>query len=290
MSQTNESSSLHIMKKVLKTAFLTALVGGAILCVVGTDRVVALAQQTQEKVLSAIDDRIDARTSLESKIASLEQRLPAELAELRDELRSVEAEGQALATEIAVAERVIELAGEHRVELTGQLARARARHTVGGGALGTPSPSVDSEYLAGRLRQAQSIEGRYARQLEQYQVQVQVLSTQQAHLAQEIAKREAELDEFRERSVALHAEVDTIERNERLLQWMKERSESWTDRSRFEASSLKSLLGSFNEIRERQRTELAALTIESGEQDYESLARREVELAGLAGFGDANGK
>lgn len=266
------------MKRLIKSLVIGAVLSAGTVGFLGMPRLAAMWAQAHGFVVGCIDDELSARVKLRAQIGDLKERLPSEIAALHGELQGVEVESSKLEREASIARRVIQLASADKASFGTELAAAKL---VAVKYPGSPLSSGDVRRASDRVVQAESTIGMYAGQLEKLEVQIEFLASQKSCLSALIEDRELELVDFNERVALLEQEVETIERNERLIAWIEAREAKASPSSSFEAVSLDDLLGKFAQVRDNQSVALARLTEDSRNRDYERTARREMVLTNM---------
>ncbi|MEM7307965.1 MAG: hypothetical protein AAF682_14905 [Planctomycetota bacterium] len=269
------------MKTLFKLLLASGACVGAAAALLGTSRVTAFAGQVRRDLAELVDRGIDDQAALRLQVAELRESYPRELDRFRAELAAVEDELAALAHEHTVAQRVVELARRDRDDLHAQM--ALAADTVRSGSLERRLPFLPSdEELTQRLVTAESTAAAYASRGAEIELQVELLGAQRDRIAALLVEREEEYTRFLSQAAALETEVAVLERNERLIDWMREREQALADHAKYEATNLEGLLGDLARLRDEQGAELRALARGAAERDYEERARREVLWNGVA--------
>lgn len=264
-------------------AVLVGTAAGAAVMIAGPHRARAVVSQVHGHVIEQIDDHIDDPAALRTQLQEMEREYPkriaqvrGDLAELREEMRQLEREGE-------IARRVVALAEADEAELEAKLAQASSQ--VESGSARLVAVTVDDrmysyERAATRLNQVRSTRVAYYNRAEDANHDLKFLAQQESRLQDLVTQLEAERAQFRTQIDALTRQVDAIARNERLITLLEKRNDTIERCSRYEAVSLDQITGRLAEIRSRQEAELDLLASEQEEEDYEDMARMQLSIEG----------
>ncbi len=278
-----------IMKTLVRVAVVGTVAGGGLVLLASTPRGRALLQQAHASVTRSIDQAIDDPIALRVKIEQLESEYPKRIAAVSKDLAEVESQVAQVRRELAISERVVELAEADLNNLDHLLTKAEEhRRAKGYGIVQIRyQDKVMSEREAsGSARQIQQMRDAYAQRAEDLRQELGFLSEQQTRLQDLLAQLEAEHAEFQAQLWQIDRKVDAAARNERLIALMKKRQSRIDEHSRYAAISLDDLNRQLDSIRTRQESELARLAGTSTELTYKSIAERELERAKRRGRGD----
>jgi len=271
-----------IMKTLVRVAVVGTVAGGGLVLLASTPRGRALLHQAHTSVTRSIDQAIDDPVALRVKIEQLESEYPKRIAAVSKDLAEVESQVAQVRRELAISERVVELAEADLNNLDHLLTKAEEhRQAKGYGIVQIRyQDKVMSEREAsGSARQIQQMRDAYAQRAEDLRQELGFLSEQQSRLQDLLAQLEGEHAEFQAQLWQIDRKVDAAARNERLIALMKKRQSRIDEHSRYAAVSLDDLNRQLDSIRTRQESELARLAGTSTELTYKSIAERELERA-----------
>lgn len=284
-----------LAKSLFKTTLIgTAVVGalgGAALLAAGPHRAKAVMHQVRDQVSHAIDARLDDPIALRNKLRELEAQYPQRIASLRADHAELRQQIGQLERERAISERVVELAEEDLAVL-----RPIFEEATAGAAAGTPHARLaavafdDQIYSLQRaeakIRQVDNTRQAHATRANDAEHSLTYLRQQSARFEEAVAQLEAEQAAFRIQLEQLNRQVDSIERNERLIDMLAERKRTLEECESYDCASLDQVTGKLQQILTHQSAELDVLSSTAEAVSYEDLAREELnrrsELEGYA--------
>jgi chromosome segregation ATPase len=273
----------NAMFSILKGATRLVVLGGlATVAVVGTsvlvagrDRTAAMAHQVQDRITQVIDRNIDDPTALRAQLRKLEQEYPKRIAALAGDLGSLREHMRQLERERAISERVVELAEADLGRLQETVAAAA---TSLASARGRFDPEQASAAQAqSRLEQVRQTRFVYASRASDATRDLGYLAQQADRLEEALAQVETERAQFQAQLWQIERQVDTIARNERLIQMMDQRKKTLEQAGRYQAVSLDAVSGRLAELRTRQEATLQVLSNDQKRLGYEDQARFDVD-------------
>lgn len=263
---------------VLGGLAVAGVVGTSVL-VAGRERTAAMAAQVHEAVLSAIDHNIDDPAALRASLRKLEQEYPKRIAALAGDLGQLREQMRQLERERAISQRVVELAEADLERLEAAVHTARAGQSNGMSTVRYDSNTAAVQQAATRLEQVRQTRFVYAGRAADATRDLSYLEQQAARLEEALAQIESERAQFQAQLWQIERQVDTIARNERLIDMMNDRKKTLEEAGRFEAVSLEHVVGRLAEVRTRQEAELQVLSNDQQRLGYEEQARFDVDTA-----------
>jgi hypothetical protein len=288
-----------LTKCLVRYGLIGALVAGAGLAVAGPDRMSALWQQTRSVINGQIDKAIEDPIALRQQLKSLEGQYPTRIADVRGDLAELKTQVAQLNRDLIVSHRVAELAAADFDTLHDMIARAEAAQTEAGTRLtsvsltdGTPqieaAPSaivrinfnnetltMDQAYAkAQRIQQVQSA---YTSRGTDIERDLGYLAQQDQRLTQVLGQLETEHTEFQAQMWQLDRQVDSISRNQRLIDVMKKRQDTIEEHGRYRAHSLDQVQSRFAEIRAKQEAMLDTMGKGQTTSNYEDRAKIDLD-------------
>ncbi len=277
-----------IGKTVVRGVVITALAGGVLVAVAGPQRVGALVHQTRGNIVSVIDSNIDDPILLRAQIKKLEAQYPGKIAEVRSDLAEVQTQIAQLEREQQIASKVVALAGEDLSVVDAQIAQARVTQTANPGAIVRISfnnQPVDLDDAYSTRQQIEQTRNLYATRAQDLKVDLGYLRDQEVQLADLHERLTTEQAEFQAKLFQLDAQIDTIARNDRLIDMMEDRQATIDEHSRFQANSLDQLNARLGNIRTEQRSRLEAIARKDQNTDYTKEAEFLIDQQGrVQGF------
>ncbi len=272
-----------IGKTVVRGVVITALAGGVLVAVAGPQRMHALLDQTRSNVVSVIDRNIDDPILLRAQIKKLETQYPGKIAEVRSDLAEVQTQIAQLQRELQIANKVVALAGGDLEVVDGQIAQARVTQSANPGAIVRISfnnKPVDLDDAYAKRQQIEQTKNLYAARAQDLHTDLGYLNDQEAQLADLHERLTTEQSEFQAKLFQLDAQIDTIARNDRLIDMMEDRQETIDEHSRFQANSLDQLNTRLSNIRTEQRSRLESIARKDRDTDYTKEAEYLIDQQG----------
>jgi len=271
-------------KTIVRGVVITALAGGVLVAVAGPQRVGYMIHQTRSNVIGVIDNNIEDPIMLRAQIKNLEAQYPQKIAEVRSDLTEVQTQISQLDRELQVAVKVINLAGMDLETVSGQLTQARYTQESNPGAIVRVSfnnKAIDLDDAYAKRNQIQQTRDMYAARATDLQTDLGYLNDQELQLAELLERLESERSEFQAKLFQLDAQIDTIARNERLIDMMEDRQDTIDAHSNFQANSLDQLNGRLSGIRTEQRARLEAIAGRDADKNYVDEAEFLIDQEGL---------
>jgi len=262
---------------------ITALAGGVLVALAGPQRVGAMLDQTRSNVVGVIDSSIDDPILLRQQIKKLEAQYPGKIAEVRSDLAEVQTQIGQLERELQIARKVVALAGDDLETVDGQISQARVTQSANPGAIVRISfnnDAVDLEDAYAKRQQIEQTKNLYASRAQDLRTDLGYLHDQEAQLADLHERLESEQAEFQAKLFQLDAQIDTIARNDRLIEMMEDRQATIDEHSRYQANSLDQLNSRLNNIRTEQRSRLESITRKDRATDYAEEAQFLIDQEG----------
>tara|TARA_R110002072_G_scaffold2496_4_gene20680 strand:+ start:395 stop:1363 length:969 start_codon:yes stop_codon:yes gene_type:complete len=271
-------------KTIVRGVVITALAGGVLVAVAGPHRVGAMVHQTRANFVSVIDENIEDPIMLRAQIKNLEAQYPQKIAEVRSDLTEVQTQIAQLDRELQVATKVVSLAAMDLETVSDQLTQARYTQESNPGAIVRVSlnnRAVDLDDAYAKRNQIQNTRDMYAARATDLSTDLGYLNDQEQQLSDLLERLESERSEFQAKLFQLDAQIDTIARNERLIDMMEDRQDTIDAHSNFQANSLDQLNGRLSSIRTEQRARLEAIAGRDSDKNYVDEAEFLIDQEGL---------
>jgi predicted ribosome quality control (RQC) complex YloA/Tae2 family protein len=278
-------------KTIVRTAVILALVGGTAAIVVGPDRLGALFDQTQNSINNQVDKVITDPVALRAQMRKLEGEYPERLAEVRRDLAELQQQKAQLVREREVSVRVVELAESDMSTLQAMIERgeqaqqtAQAMYDPADPAAGAHvvkvvfnNQSIPLKEAYGKATRIQQVHTAYTSRANDIDRDMGYLEQQEQRLTDLLSQLETEYTEFQSQVWQMDRQVDSIARNERLIDMMEKRQRTLDEQGRYKAHSLDQLAGRFADIRARQEARLESLGTASSTINYEDRAKFDID-------------
>lgn len=279
-----------IIRTTLKFGLITLAVGGVAAIgaatLAGPQRTHMVIDQVHTSFLESIDANIEDPRVLRSQLKSLEAEMPKRISSLRGDLAELRTQISQLRRDQAVSERVIELSQvdlNALSPLVGQLDGAQLTSLSQRGGI----QLISTLRFKGRLmttEQARSKVMRIQQTQEAYRGKAQdaahdlvYLIQQEERMSDLLLQLETEQTQFQAQLWQLNRQVDSIARNERMIEMFSERQKMMDSYSNIEVHSLDGMTSRLGEVRSRQEAELEFLSQGQSTSDYEGMARVQID-------------
>lgn len=267
-----------IIRSTVRFGVITVLVGGAAVAIAGPDRIKALIHQARHDIQHHLDSQVDDAVALRTKLRDLEQRLPHRIAEVRGDFSEATDQIVQLERELAISQRVVELANADLAQLGDLLARADGAQRADGSIVRV---RFDEQVLSTRQASAKAVSIAKLRDVHEARVDdishdLSFLRDQQQRLGTLLSDLEAEQADLQTQIWQIDRQVDAIERNERLIDTMEKRERAIEKHQRYQSESLDDYRQQLESIRARQEAKLDRLAGDRASRDYEDRARAQV--------------
>ncbi len=259
---------------VLRWGLIGAAGLGALAFVVGPERVAAGFAQVRATAVEACEDFVDDPVALRRQLASLAEKYPSRIAEVRAEIGEVERQLSRLEQDAEVARRVVALTTDDLSEI-----RVALQEVAGPGATRLTSMriggrSMNPEQARTEARRIADVRTTYKDRLATDETQVAFLETQKSRLSEILDTLEAEQARYEAKLWQLDRQIDAIARNERLIEMTQEQQSILAEYDKFsDVGSLDQLESKLAELRTVQEAQLQTLSRRSETTDYERQAR-----------------
>lgn len=270
-------------KGLIRFGVLAALAGGTTAVVAEAVRpgsVHAMVHQATGLIGSAIDRNIDDPVALRAQIRDLEAEYPKKIADVRADLNEVRDQIAQLEHERGVSEKVVQLTMSDLNLLENGITRARAAAQANQGAI------VRISFNQHRLSPTDALEKRsqiaqtrdvYQGRISEIDTEMGYLKDQESQLADLLDRLETEQAEFQAQLFQIDTQIDSIERNDRLIAMMEDRQKTIDEHSRYRAHSLEQLQDRLAKVRGEQQSRLAAASRVHRRHDYVAEAEMMVD-------------
>jgi chromosome segregation ATPase len=256
-------------------------VGGAAVVIAGPHRIAAVAGQATSAVQNTIDRHIDDPIKLRSQLATLEAQYPKRIAEVRGDLAELTQQTTTLAREMAVSQRVIELASADMGELNSLLTRAESAKnepTTGYRVVRVrfDNRSMDLGQAYAKANSIGKLQHSYETRLVGIQRDLGLLGQQESRLTELLVQLETERTDFQAQIWQLEQQVDTIARNDRMIDLLDKREKAMRKYDSYTANSLDQVHGNIAKVLAEQEGRLQMLAQAQHEVSYKDKAEHEL--------------
>lgn len=284
-----------ITRGILRYGLLAGLALGGVTLLVGPERVAMGLSHLRSKAQGVIDHAIDDPVALRRQLDQLADEYPDRIAEVRGELAEVDHHLAQFVRDIEVSKRVVAMCTDDLQELKTLVAQAETKaQTV------SYTPDIrfqgvrfDVEEAYNEGRRINTVRGTYQDRLAHDEFQVKFLEEQRTRLNEILEKLESEFNTYQTQLWQLDRQIDSIQRNERLIELTKQQQATLESYERFgKVQNLKQLESKLAELRTKQEAQLQQLTKRGINHDYEERARYELDTNDVSNdpFSDVSGE
>ena len=272
---------MGFLKPVIWISVAGTLATGTAFAVMGPSRAHALLSSMQGKINASIDSQIDDPVALRQQLRELEAQYPGRIAEVKGDLAELQSQIGQLGRERTVSLRVVELAQADLGQMKALLAKAQTAQNGSTGSIvrvrfGEEAMNMDQAYA--KANQISQLQSSYASKAADLDANLAVLQQQEVRLTQILNQLESERAEFQTQLWQLDRQVDAIARNDRMIEMLEKRQESFAKYDRYgEVASPDHVKGRIAHILAEQEARLNDLSLASNQNDYERQA--EADLA-----------
>ncbi len=262
---------------LIGTAVIGTLAGGALL-VAGPARTKAVLHDVRTKISHAIDQSLDDPIALRDQLRELEREYPKRIAKVRGDLVGLKRDMRQLERERAISLRVVELAEEDLKLLRPALEKTSSAngHNARLAAVAFDDRIYTLRRATEKVRSAEQTIQAHAARAEDAKHQYAFLAQQAGQFEEVLAQLESERAQFQIQLQQLERQVDSIQRNQRLIKLLEKRKRTLEECTTYDVVSLDQLTGKLEEILNRQAATLDVLTCAEEAAGYEELAREEL--------------
>lgn len=245
----------------------------------------AIAGQAKGAISRTIDRNVDDPVALRAQIRDLEAEYPQKIADVRSDLIDVQQQIAQLQHEKAVSEKVVALTQSDLSVLGNGIEEARAVQTANQGVIvkiAFQNRSLGLNDAFARRDQIDQTRSFHASRVNELEKDLGYLSQQEGQLSSLLTRLETERSEFQAQLFQLDAQIDSIDRNERLITMMEDRQKTIEEHTRYQAHSLDQLHSRLSNIRAKQQARLESITTTAQARDYEAEAKFLIDVDGSA--------
>jgi hypothetical protein len=272
---------MGIIKGVIRYGVIGTLAGGAVVLVAGPQRTMAMITQATGAIHRLIDSNIEDPIVLRQQLRELEGQYPEKIAAVRGDLAELQQQKLAMQDELRTSQRVVEMTEDDLNGMHDLLTKAEdARSTAEGATIVKvrfDGKALDIDQAYAKANEISRVRDAYASKASDTQNAMNYLDQQETRLTELLTKLETERAEFQAQLWSLDQQVDTVARNDRLIDIMENRQDSIDEHSRYAVASLDQLKTRFAEIRSKQEARLEALSVPATTRNYEDRAKQDLD-------------
>lgn len=279
---------MSIIRTTLRFGLITLAVGGTVAVgaamIAGPQRSHMVMDQIHAGIMETIDENIEDPRILRTQLKSLEKEYPQRISELRGDLSELRTQISQLTREEAVSRRVMELSQADLNELVplvqeldGAVLTSNAGRVSNVVQVRYNGRLMTSAQTRSRINRINQTKEAYSARAADASHDLVYLRQQEQRMEDLLVKLESEQTQFQAQLWQLERQVDAIARNERLIDMMSERQQTLDSYDNFEVKSLDNMTSRLTEVRSRQEAELEFLSASQESEDYEGMARLQID-------------
>lgn len=269
-----------LVKNAVRLGVIGTIVGGAAI-IAFPGRAGAIASQAKNNIETVIDRNIDDPIKLRQQLNELEGKYPKKIGQVRGDLNELQAQIAEVEREYKINQRVVAYADQDLAALEEALAEVQdVRAQRGDFAVvrvvleGRPMSPDQAMSKGNEIRETRSA---YAARAADLEVQLGYLNQQEQRLGNLLTKLETERAEFQAQLWQLNREIDSIARNERMIEMMERRQKTIDELSPYSADSVKQVKTRISSVLAQQEQRLKSLADREGAVDYEQRAKWDLD-------------
>lgn len=273
-------SCCSITRGIFRWGLIGGLALGGATLLLGPQRVAMGFAQLRAKAQNMVELTFDDPAAMRHQLEQLASEYPDRIAEVRGEIAEVDHQLSQFDRDIEIANRVVAMTSEDLNELRALVARAEGENTAGARRVSIRFEGnhydVDEAYTEGRRIHA--VRASYNDRVEHDKMQAEFLREQRARLSEILAKLESEFDTYQTQLWQLDRQIDSIERNERLIELTEQQQATLESYDRFgKIDNLRQVEAKLAELRTKQEAQLEYLEKRGVHSDYEERARYSID-------------
>lgn len=270
---------MAITRCIFRWGLISALALGGATLLIGPERVSAGLAHVRAKAQAVVDGATDSPAAMRRQLDHLAKEYPDRIAKVQGEIAEVDHQIAQFDRDSEVAKRVVAMTTDDLGELKTLITRAKE---VDGRPVYVRFEGVrfgvDQAY--NEARRIQNVRTSYSDRLACNQQQLGVLDQQKTRLVEILTKLEDEYSTFQTQMWQLDRQIDTIERNDRLIEMTEQLHatlESYDHLGKLD--NLKQLQAKMAELQAIQDAQLQTLAKAGIRENYQK--RAEMELDGM---------
>lgn len=268
-----------ITRGILRWGLISGLALGGMTLLIGPERVAAGLCQIRTKAQNVVDNVIEDPVALRRQLASLADKYPDRIADVRGEIAEVDHQLTQLARDKEIADRVVAMTTSDLSELKTKIARAEGKRNEGVQQVSIrfEANRFDIPEAYGEAKRINNVRVSYMDRAVHDDTQLNFLSEQKATLTEILSKLESEHATLQTQLWQLERQIDALERNERLIQMTEEQQATLETYKKFgEVGNIGQLEAKLAQMIAESKARLDTMMKRSINYDYESRASHEL--------------
>lgn len=269
-----------ITRCILRWGLIGGLALGGVTLLVGPERVAAGFSHLRTKAQTLVDSQISEPVALRRQLAAMADQYPERIAEVEREVAAVVAQIKSHEYDIDVAQRVVALTTDQLSQLKTLITRAEAeaQATARPVALRFEGVRFNVDQAYSEARRINNVRGAFQERLTHDEQQLKFLQEQHVRLRAILDQLKTEADEFEFQLAQLDRQIESIERNERLIRLTEQQQATLESYEKFgKVGNLKQLEGKLAQLRAVQQAQMERLEKRGMYRDYENRVRFGIE-------------
>ncbi len=237
--------------------------------------------QIQSTASAVMEDAIDDPVMLRRQLSQLVNEYPERIAEVQGEIAQLDAQLGELARDMEVAGRVVAMTGDDLQELKVLVARAEAKQNSNVRQVSIRFDGVrfDLNEAYAEAHRINNVRQNYQDRYAHDQHQTGFLKEQKARLNDILVNLEDEFDTAQTHLWNLEREIESIERNEKLIELTQDHQATLAEYDKLgKVTSLKQVQARLKQLRAEQEARLQQLNKTNLNDDYETRAAYDLDV------------
>ncbi len=272
---------MKIARTIIRWGLISGLALGGITLLVGPQRMAMGIAQIRAKTQETLGGMFDDPVALRMQLQGLADQYPDRIAEVRGEIAEVEHQLGQFHRDVDVASRVVALTTDDLGKIKTLVARAetQVQSSARPVAIRYEGVRYDIDEAYTEARRINHVRLTYNDRLAHDKQQSTFLTEQKTRLVEILNKLEDEFNTYQAQLWQLDREIDTIERNDRLIELTKEQQATLDSYDKMgRVGSLKQVQAKLAQLRAEQEAKLATLAKHNFRNDYESKAEMDLNM------------
>lgn len=275
---------MSITRCILRWGLVSGLALGGVTLLVGPERVAAGLSMIRSKAQGVVDNAISDPVALRHQLQGLAEQYPDRIGQVRGEIAEVDHQLGQFERDMEISKRVVAMTTEDLGQLKSLVARAESsvKETNRPVALRFEGVKFNIDEAYNEARRINNVKATYQDRFANDQQQFAFLTEQKGRLIEILNKLETEYSTFQAQMWQLDRQIDSIERNNRLIELTEQQQATLASYEKFgKVGSLKQIEAKLAELRAVQQAQLETLTKQGSHTNYESKAEMDLNTNSL---------
>ncbi|HWB19107.1 MAG TPA: hypothetical protein VG711_02315 [Phycisphaerales bacterium] len=274
-----------ITRGIIRWGLIGGLGLAGVTMLVGPERVSACLAQIRMKAQGVVDRCVDDPIALRRQLEELSNEYPDRIAKVRGELAEVQHQIDEFSRDSQISQRVVAMTTNDLEQLKTLVAKAEttAQSSTRPVAIEFSGSKFDVDEAYTEARRISTVRGTYTDRAASDAQQLKFLTEQKGRLNEILTKLDTEYQTFQAKMWQLDRQIDAIDRNDRLIDLMKEHQATLANYEKFgKVGNLKQLESKLAEMRGIQEAQLQTMEKSGLHTDYEGKAETQLNMESVS--------